>query len=66
MGTFNSSVFKSKTKADGKTHDFFNGPGDTGKHGHVVQSQRPGKPTKYQYARDVEGNVYVEDHRKER
>jgi hypothetical protein len=64
MATSNSSSFKSSTRKDGRSQHLFNGPGDGGKHGHVVQSSNPSGPTKYHYVRDVEGNVYIDDRKK--
>ena len=64
MAASNRSNFKSNNRKDGRTHHLFNGPGDGGKHGHVVESSKPGSPTKYHYVRDVEGGVYVDDRKK--
>ena len=64
MGTFNSSVFKSNGRKDGRNDHLFNGPGDKGKHGHVVDSRQTDGSTKYHYVRDVEGKVYVDDRKK--
>lgn len=62
MGTFDSSAFKDAEKNDGsgKRDIYFNGSGDD-THGHVVQSQDTDGNTQYHYARDVEGNVYIDD-----
>ena len=54
MGTFDSSAFKDKERADGKRDIYFNGPGDGAKHGHVVANP----DGSYEFARDVEGNTY--------
>lgn len=58
MGTFDSDAFSDKEKADGsgKRDILFNGPGDGGDHGHVVQSP----DGSYDFARDVEGSVYID------
>jgi len=54
----NSTAFKSKVRGDGKENVFFNRPGDGKNHGHVVQDPKSGKVT---YARDEDGNVYVDE-----
>jgi hypothetical protein len=68
MGTFDSSAFKDKKRKDGsgKTDILFNGPGDKGKHGHVVQSKAPDGNTRYHHVRDVEKNVYIDDRKGKR
>ena len=57
MGTQDSSAFSSKIRPDGMESVLFNGPGDGANHGHVVQNPQTGDVV---YARDVEGNVYVD------
>lgn len=57
MGTMDSDAFRSRTRDDGLEDVLFNGPGDGGAHGHVVQNPSTGEVI---YARDVEGNVYVD------
>ena len=66
VGTSNSSVFKSKDRKDGRTDHYFNGPGDGAKHGHVVESKKSDGSSRYPFARDVEGNVYLSDRQKKR
>ncbi|HUY25202.1 MAG TPA: hypothetical protein VMV09_07870 [Candidatus Saccharimonadales bacterium] len=56
MSTKESSAFKDQVRPDGRREYLFNGPGDGGQHGHVVENQ----DGSYQYARDVEGNVYID------
>jgi len=61
-GTMRSSAFTTKNnRTDGKTNHYFNGPGDGKRHGHVVEGPKPGE---YDYARDVEGNVYIDKRKK--
>jgi len=57
-----SSAFKDQPKNDGsgKSDILFNGPGDGSQHGHVVQSMDANGNPIYHYARDVEGNVYID------
>lgn len=57
MGTFDSTAFKDKQRSDGKRDIYFNGPGDGGNHGHVVQNG----DGSYDHVRDVEGRVYVDN-----
>lgn len=60
----NSSAFPTAKpqRQDGKRDHYFNaGPGDGKRHGHVVEGKQPGT---YHYARDVEGNVYINDRKK--
>jgi hypothetical protein len=59
-GTMNSSAFRTNkpTRPDGKRDHYFNGPGDGSNKGHVVEGAQRGT---YHYARDVEGNVYIDD-----
>lgn len=63
MGTMNSSAFKSQNRKDGsgKRDIYFNGPGDKAKHGHVVEREDSAGNRHYDYVRDVEGNVYVDN-----
>lgn len=61
VGTFDSSVFKSKDRDDGKTEHLFNGPGDGNQHGHVVSKNDDQGNATYSYVRDVEGDVYIDD-----
>ena len=63
MGTFDSSVFKSKDRDDdsGKTDHLFSHPSDGKDHGHVVSKDDDQGNTSYSYVRDVEGDVYVDD-----
>jgi hypothetical protein len=63
MGTMDSSAFKDSSRSDGsgKQDILFNGPGDGANHGHVVQSPGSDGQTTYDYVRDVEGNVYVDN-----
>lgn len=60
MGTKDSSIFKTVDREDGsgKTDHYFNGPGDGGKHGHVVERRDEDDNVEYDYVRDVEGNEY--------
>jgi hypothetical protein len=58
-----SSAFTDRKRKDGsgKSDILFNGAGDGAQHGHVVQSlDVDGNPI-YHYARDVEGNVYIDE-----
>lgn len=57
-----SEAFKSSDRNDvsGKSDTYFNRDGDGGNHGHVVTSN-DGQTT--HYARDEDGNVYVDDSR---
>lgn len=57
MGTMDSSAFRSQVRDDGLENVYFNGSGDGSSHGHVVQNPETGETI---YARDVEGNVYVD------
>lgn len=56
-----STSFSSKDREDGKTEHLFNREGDGEKHGHVITSNN-GQTT--HYARDEDGNVYVDDSKK--
>ncbi|MFL6140689.1 MAG: hypothetical protein ACJ72N_02320 [Labedaea sp.] len=56
-----TSAFKSKDSDDGKTHTYFNAPGQGDQHGHVSESQTSDGQTQYHYARDNHGNVYIDD-----
>jgi hypothetical protein len=61
-----SSAFKDQLKKDGSGKRevlFNNGKRDGGERGHVVWSTDEHGNRTYQYARDVEGNVYVDDSR---
>lgn len=54
-GTFNSTVFESKQKADGSTHHYFNsGPNDGEWHGHVIEEP----DGSYRHVRDADGMQY--------
>jgi hypothetical protein len=57
-----SSAFKDQPRNDGsgKSDILFNGPGDGGQHGHVVQSLDANENPIYHHVRDVEGNVYID------
>ncbi len=57
MGTMNSSAFDDKIRTDGKRSILFNGPGDGANKGHVVIDDTG----TVIFARDVEGEVYVDD-----
>ena len=57
MGTNNSSAFRDNERPSGQHDIYFNGPGDGGAHGHVVTNPDGG----YDYVRDVEGNVYIDN-----
>lgn len=63
MGTFNSSSFRSSDRDDGsgKTDHYFNGPGDGSNHGHVVERTNEDGDREYDYVRDVEGDVYIDE-----
>lgn len=53
-----STAFKSNDRNNGKTDTYFNREGDGSNHGHVVTSN-DGQTT--HYARDEDGNVYIDD-----
>jgi hypothetical protein len=55
MGTFDSTAFRSHGNKEGGETVMFNGPGDGAAHGKVVMDSAG----EVVYARDVEGNVYV-------
>lgn len=56
------TVFRERVRPDAKTDYFFNrGAEDREKHGHVVESTDDAGNRTYHYARDREGNIYVDD-----
>lgn len=57
MGTMDSSALKDQERPDGRRDIYFNGPGDGGNHGHVVQNP----DGTYDFVRDVEGNTYIDN-----
>lgn len=57
MGTYDSTAFSDQPRPDGTRDIYFNGPGDGQNHGHVVVNPDGG----YEYVRDVEGNVYIDN-----
>lgn len=57
MGTFDSTAFTHTQRPNGQESILFNGPGDGQNHGHVVTNPQGG----YDYVRDVEGNVYIDN-----
>jgi hypothetical protein len=63
MPTTDASAFKDQPRNDGsgKTDILFNGPGDGSQHGHVVQHLDPQGNPVYDFVRDVEGNVYIDN-----
>lgn len=58
-----ATAFKDKFKSDGsgRIDVLFNGPGDGKARGHVTYSVLPNGQWKYHFARDVEGNTYIDD-----